>query len=491
MMSTQNIQLNTKKKEFENTLANLMSLIESSTDAIWMKDKDGMITSWNKGAELLYGYKRHEVLGKSINIVVPPDKRKELERIDKKVFQGQSIFNIETKRITKKGETLTMSVSFSPVKDANGTVVNTAAIARDITKQHNAEEKLRQSEERFRTLIEKSTDAIQLISAEGKVMYTSDSIIQILGYTPEEILGSTGEPYLHPDDAQRFYQVFSKLLEKPGNQVTLEYRVKHKNGSWVWLEATGVNHLDNPVINAIVGNFRDITDRKNFEKQKDDFVSIVSHELKTPVTSLKAFAQVLQSRFHKKGDSESEDLLSKMEAQINKLTNLIHDLLDMSKIEGGQLQFQNAPFFFDNLVIEVVEEIQRTTDILITVNGKTEKEVFGDKERIGQVIINFLTNAIKYSLKKNSIHVSMSVARKKVTLCVEDFGLGISKENQPHVFERFYRVSGKPYDTVPGIGLGLYISAEIMRRQKGKIWVESEEGRGSKFYFTLPALHKV
>ncbi len=236
---------------------------------------------------------------------------------------------------------------------------------------------------------------------------------------------------------------------------------------------------------------REMAERKKLEQQKDEFIGIASHELKTPVTSVKAFTQVLQNRFTKAGDEISASLLMKMDAQLNKLTVLITDLLDVTKIENGQLQFHEEYFDFNEVIEENVEEMQRTTD-KHTLSKKlaTTKTIYGDRDRIGQVLINLISNAIKYSPQTDEIIVSTKVTKDSVTACVKDFGIGIPKDKQEKVFERFYRAADKSIETYPGMGLGLYISSEIVKRQCGKIWVESTKGKGSSFCFSLPIKEK-
>ena len=232
---------------------------------------------------------------------------------------------------------------------------------------------------------------------------------------------------------------------------------------------------------------KEITERRKLEKQKDEFISIASHELKTPVTSIKAYGQVLQHFFKQKGDDKAVSHLSKMDFQINKLTNLIGDLLDVTKVESGKMIFAEEEFDFDTLVKEVVDEVQLTTDKhVLHIQGQTQKTIIGDKERTGQVLTNLMTNAIKYSPKANQIDVTLSSDEKNVTVSVRDFGIGIPKDKQPRLFERFFRISGPHQETFPGLGLGLYISSEIIKRQGGKIRVESEDGEGATFSFTLP-----
>ncbi len=232
---------------------------------------------------------------------------------------------------------------------------------------------------------------------------------------------------------------------------------------------------------------KEIAERKKLEKQKDEFIGIASHELKTPVTSIKSFAQVLRLKFTKEGNQQAADLLGKLDAQVDKLTSLIGDLLDVTKIEAGRMQFNDEYFAFDELVTELTEELQRTTNKhQLRIIGRTKHTIFGDRERIGQVITNLVSNAIKYSPYAKEILIQTSIQDGHVKLCVQDFGVGIAKEKQEKVFERFFRVSGPGKETYPGLGLGLYISSEIIKRSQGEIWVESTEGRGSTFCFTLP-----
>jgi signal transduction histidine kinase len=231
----------------------------------------------------------------------------------------------------------------------------------------------------------------------------------------------------------------------------------------------------------------DITEQKYLQQQKDDFIGIASHELKTPVTSVKAYTQVLERMLQKKGDTKEANMIKKMDAQLNRLTSLIGDLLDVTKINSGKLQFNNQEFDFNAILDELIEDLQRTTGKhTIVKNFVPGGIVFGDKERIGQVVTNLITNAIKYSPHADKVIVHTTIDEKEITLCVQDFGIGIATKNLDKVFEQFYRVSGEMQHTFPGLGLGLYISSEIIKREGGRIWVTSEEGKGSTFCFALP-----
>jgi two-component system CheB/CheR fusion protein len=231
----------------------------------------------------------------------------------------------------------------------------------------------------------------------------------------------------------------------------------------------------------------DITERKQLERQKDEFVSIASHELKTPITSVKAYTQILGQRFRKAEDTKSVELVEKMDAQLDKLTNLIGDLLDITKVEAGRIQFHESYFDFNELVEETVEELQRTTEKhLIVKELQPSITVHGDHDRLSQVLTNFISNAIKYSPAADKIIVKTVVDKNNATLRVQDFGIGLSQEDQAKVFERFYRVGGPDQATYPGLGLGLYIASEIIKRHKGRVWAESKPGKGSTFCFSLP-----
>ncbi|MGE5042105.1 MAG: ATP-binding protein [Candidatus Levyibacteriota bacterium] len=335
-------------------------------------------------------------------------------------------------------------------------------------------------------MVTQSTDVIVLIDGQGKVSYASDSLEKVLGFKPSEIKKKRSAFLLHPKDREQYMQAYTHLFEKQGNQTLLQCRIQHKNGKWVWIEATGVNLLNSP-INAIVATFRGINGRKLLEEQKEEFMGIISHELKTPVTSLKAYAQVLQSRFAKKGDEPSAVMLIKMINQVDRLEELIGDLLDMAQIEGGKLRLHENFFYFDELVNEVVEELQRVTEKhIILREGVTRKTICGDRERMGQVLRNLLSNAIKYSPRKKRVIISSFATKKYITVSVQDFGIGIAKEKQGRIFERFFRERGEREETFPGIGLGLYIASEIIKQQGGTIWVDSEKGKGSTFFFTIP-----
>lgn len=226
--------------------------------------------------------------------------------------------------------------------------------------------------------------------------------------------------------------------------------------------------------------------RKLAERKKDEFISIASHELKTPLTSVKGYVQLLERSIDKGDIPTVKKHLKKAQMQLEKLNELIADLLDISKIESGKLKF-NKKYFDLNVLLDNILEVMHQTnpDYTIIKNGHLDQEIFADEMRIEQVIVNFLTNAIKYAPGTNEVHLNLCVQEGQVRIAVKDFGIGIESEQQASVFEKFYRVEETAIH-FQGLGIGLYISAEIIRRHGGEVGVESTFGQGSEFYFTIP-----
>ncbi len=231
----------------------------------------------------------------------------------------------------------------------------------------------------------------------------------------------------------------------------------------------------------------DVSERLKLEQQKDEFIAIASHELKTPITTLKAFVQILQKRLTKKADQENRIFLDRMDGQLEKLATLVKEMLDVSRIESGIIPLHNERFDFDPLIYEAIDDLQRISHRHhLIIRGSTGKKIWGDKNRLTQVVTNLILNAIKYSPTTDKVIVHLLNNNHNVIIKVRDFGIGIAKEDQAKIFERFFRVKGASGERFPGLGLGLYISAEIIRAHGGKIWVKSTPQKGSTFFFSLP-----
>jgi signal transduction histidine kinase len=233
--------------------------------------------------------------------------------------------------------------------------------------------------------------------------------------------------------------------------------------------------------------YQDVTERIELERRKDEFIGMASHELRTPVTSIKTYMYWLRRKLSKQQDGESTAVLTRIDGQLDQLTRLVGELLDITQMETGSLPWHEATFALDELVAEITEDQARTTDRhQIVQEGEASVLVYADRERIGQVLSNFLSNAIKYMPLGGTITVRKERTAEGVQLAIQDHGIGIPLEKQTQVFERFYRVRSEAHENFPGLGLGLYLCAEIVKRQGGRIWVESQPGAGSTFFFTLP-----
>ncbi len=239
--------------------------------------------------------------------------------------------------------------------------------------------------------------------------------------------------------------------------------------------------------NEVKKREEEIKRNKEFEEQKDNFMSVASHELRTPVTSLKAFGQLMQRLAHQNNHHQYYNYLTKMDEQMNKLTGLVSGLLDITKMQTGKMPYNMEWFDLNKCLtdnVEVAGEVDKKHQIIL--KGKVHKKVYGDADRICQVVENFISNALKYSPEGKNVIIKVSNDPNWVAISVQDFGIGIDKEHQERIFERFFRVSDQAEKTFPGLGIGLYVCAEIIKRHNGRIWVESIKEKGSTFHFSLP-----
>jgi PAS domain S-box-containing protein len=369
----------------------------------------------------------------------------------------------------------------------SGAPIAVGAVMRDLRPELAAKQALADSELLLRNITTAAPTTLWMSDEAGAVSYINQTWIDWTGRPHEQHLGMGWLQSVYHADRPKIAEKLSGDLSSH-NLFEIEFRLNHADGTIHWCILTGQpQYSNNGNFSGYIGSCVDITEQKHMQRQKDDFIGIASHELKTPVTSIKAYTQVLEKMLLKKGDIKEAAMINRMDVQINRLTSLISDLLDVTKINSGKLQFNDSEFDFILMLRELVEDLQRTAEKHTLIENYTDiGMVYGDKERIGQVISNLITNAIKYSPQADKIIIHASVKDNNVILCVEDFGIGIPENNLGKVFEQFYRVSGGMQHTFPGLGLGLYISSEIVKREGGKIWVTSSVDKGSTFCFSLP-----
>lgn len=465
----------------------LLFLIENSTDSISLATWDGRYTYINNAGLRLMGFETQEqALADAYAGIMPY----ELERAENVIlptilkegrWEGELAY-----RNVKTGEVIPAYITSLLLKDPmTERPVGRATIARDM----RAELAAKTEQQKLITVVENSADLIGVTDTEGNVTYMNKAGMQMMGADTIDECRRKSEDYFMPGERRFLAEVVAKaVIEKGSWAGEMNYRhFKTGEAIPVWLNAFT---LTDPTTHQLIGFAsvtRDIRAEKAAQRQKDDFIGIASHELKTPVTSIKAYTQLLESIMRRKGDMREADMISKMEVQIDRLTMLIEDLLDVTKITSGRLQFHQSWFHLTPMMQDVVEDLQRTTTKHVLIEDfRADVQIYADKDRIGQVLINLITNAIKYSPNADEVIISSRLAGDHVEVYVKDFGIGIASDKIDKVFEQFYRVSGDKEHTFPGLGLGLYISSEIISREGGKIWVNSTEGKGSTFCFSLP-----
>lgn len=326
-----------------------------------------------------------------------------------------------------------------------------------------------------------------LDAASGKFL-PSARTKALLGFPPEEEM-SFDNAMLHVVDKHRrtvlaavenAVKLHSSLyIECP---VIIPPEKKHR-----WLSITGGFGVSDVSKSYFSGIVIDITEQKQNDLRRSKFIGMVSHELKTPLTALKAYVQMLNNWARKQKDSFSIGALSKVEKQVKKMLNMINGLLNLSGAEAGKIHLTKQPFDLDALIRDVIEETLFMTGTHEIVMAPCETiRVNADHDKIEQVLVNLLSNAAKYSGKEDPISITCALQDNKVTVAVQDKGMGISPQNVEKLFLPHYRVESKETEKIEGFGIGLYLCAEIIHRHGGKIWVESEIGKGSEFKFTLP-----
>ncbi|MEP6674882.1 MAG: PAS domain-containing sensor histidine kinase [Ferruginibacter sp.] len=351
---------------------------------------------------------------------------------------------------------------------------------------------LLQSRENFKFLADNIPVIVWTATPDGGINYFNKKWYQYSGLSQAQSEGWGWESIVHPDDLEPTLISWNNSLKK-GERFGIEYRLRNTSDGlyrWHFGHALPFKNKAGATI-AWFGICTDIDHQKKTIEEKDEFISMASHELKTPVTTLKGFTQLLLMNFKKENNQPVVGILTTMDNQITKLTRLITDLLDATKLNAGQMQYDNVTFDFNELLQETIYEMQ-----LATQHHEIESKlsavalVKGDRNRIGQVVSNLISNAIKYSGKSKKILVSTIKENGRVICCVQDFGIGIPKEKQEKLFTRFFRVSDDSTNTFPGMGLGLYISIGIIKKHHGNIWVNSEVDHGSTFCFSLPLAEK-
>ncbi|MCJ8208505.1 ATP-binding protein [Mucilaginibacter sp. RS28] len=406
-------------------------------------------------------------------------------------------------RGTDQFETRYWKATNSPVLNKQGEVTCLMHVALDISeaiqiaqKERSALEmseaqrkSLQQMEERLRLAVDSAKMGTWHIDLKNGNITTSLRFKELYGFNPDEQFSIDDLFNIVGDDYR--YRVTSAIkaaieYRKP---LTIEFPIIGRHNQKLrWIRATGKHYeAEDSQPSNYSGTVMDITERKLDEIRKNDFIAMVSHELKTPLTSVKAYVQMLTGKLKNSGDNFSMVALQKVHVQIEKMHTLIKGFLDVARLEAGKIQLNLQNFVLSELLQQAVDEVEGLTKshqfILDLCDSVT---VNADKDKISQVVNNFLSNAIKYSPHGGLITISCAKHDGMVTVSVKDTGIGISKQDQERLFDRFYRVESADTRNISGFGIGLYLCAEIVERHNGHIGVFSEQGQGSTFYFSLP-----
>jgi PAS domain S-box-containing protein len=486
----------TELKKAEEKIKTLASAVESSDDAIITMSLDGIITSWNKGAERVYGYSAGEILGKNISVLEPGNRKGEIKQLIERIKQGEGIHHYETLRLRKDSTAINISVTLSPIFDASGKLAALSAIARDITKRKKAEEALRLSNIYNRSLIEASLDPLVTIGPDGKITDVNKATELVTGYSRDELIGTDFTNYFtEPEKARKGYQ----QVFREGSVLDYELKIRHRNGEITpVLYNASIYRDESGEVIGIFAAARDITERKKAEKMLElkleelarsnadleQFAYVSSHDLQEPLRMIASYLQLLQRRYQGKLDEKADKYIYFAVDGASRMQNLINDLLEFSRVttKARELEPTDCELILNQVLSDLEVSIKENE---VTVSYDPLPEVMADSTQLAQVFQNLISNAIKFRSKDApEINISAEKDGDRWLFSVRDNGIGIDPKYSERIFEVFKRLHKR--EEYAGTGIGLSICKKIIERHGGNIWVESELGKGSTFYFTLP-----
>lgn len=444
---------------------------------------DKMLNYWGRSKE--------ETLKRQLFEVIPELKEQGFKEILDHVYQtGERFVSGEialTLNRFGKNDIIYINITIEALKDENMLINGMITVAADVTEQVNARLELEKVSDTLRLAMDSSGMGIYRIIVATDHLEVSPRGRIIHAIPPDEVL--TYENTLGvivPEHRERFSQAISKAINE-NISFSEDYQIQPFDGSKKrWLNSTGKAELDERGhVISVVGTLLDITEPKEDEIRKNDFIGMVSHELKTPLTSLNGFAQVGLRHASKNKDEYNRSLFDRTLNQVSKMNSLINGFLNVSRLESGKIHLNLSQFRLDALVIEIVQEIRLTAPNQEFKVYCEEITVTADHYKIGTVLTNLLSNAVKYA-KDKKVTIRATQSKDNISVTVKDEGNGINESELNKLFDRYYRAEGNFAQNISGFGIGLYLSSEIISRHGGKMWAESTIGNGAIFYFTLP-----
>jgi PAS domain S-box-containing protein len=488
----------TERRQAEEVQARLAAIVESSQDAIISKSLASIIQTWNTGAERLFGYRAEEVVGQSILLLIPPERRDEERMILDRLSRGERIEHYETVRVAKDGRRLNISLTISPIRDAAGRVIGASKVARDVTERRQSEEALQASEQRFRTLAAHAPVGIFLTDRAGNCSFVNKCWCDMAGLSPEEARGQGWGRALHPDDRERVLREWNAAVEG-GQMFASEYRFRTPQGKVTWLNGIAVGlHGEAGQVSEYIGTLSDITERreavealKEADRRKDEFLALLAHELRNPLAPLRNGLEIMRMA------SSNENVVAKsrdmMDRQLSHMVRLIDDLLDISRISRNKMELRRSRVLLADVVSSAVEVARPSIEAAgheLTVSLPPEPiHLDADLTRLAQVFGNLLNNSAKYTERGG--HVWLTAAREggQVAVAVRDTGIGIPAYALPNIFDMFSQVDRSIERSTGGLGIGLALVKGLVEMHGGTVDAASPgQGQGSTFTVRLPVL---
>jgi PAS domain S-box-containing protein len=469
--------------------AHLAAIVESSNDAILSLDLDGRVLSWNPGAERLYGYGAAEMLGRSLTILVPPERSDEFAQNLAAVRRGEAVSHYDTVRLRKDGAPAPVSLCLAPIRDTAGRVTAASWIAHDITLREQTGAALRESERRFRAVFELAAVGICRVELGGRFLQVNERMAKIVGYSVAELVQLNLQDITHPADLEDDLHHARRLLDGEAQSYEMEMRYVRKDGSPIWTNLTVALARDEAGRpQYFVSIVEDIMAHKEAEVEREDILRAVSHDLRNPLAGILGQAQLAQRRLQQAGAGERAlQPISAVIAAARRMDVMIQDLVDSARLEAGELQMDLASVDLGSYLPEFIEEqagVLQVERICLQVPAELPA-IRADTSRLERILTNLLSNAQKYSPPGSEIVLSVTPRAGEVVTSVTDRGAGIPPEQMAHLFQRYYRTEAGRQRR-EGVGLGLFISRQLVEAHGGRIWVESQVGVGSTFSFSLP-----
>ncbi len=478
-------QTNRELLESENTL---QIALDVGNMGVWDWDLHSDTFTWSDGLKPLYGSRKGISKG-TLKTFLEHVYYADRARVGKKLkmaVKKKKEFVDEFRVVWTNGSVHWMHKKGQVLCDGNAMPVRVIGIGIDITDRKVSEVAIKLSEKKFHSIFNTSIDAIVITNKSMKIIDANPSACTLFQMTRKELLSRRISDMATIEERKKMVKLFKKLQQNKAQKGEVIIHQREDSHRVIEYSAHGQFLQD-----RFLFIMRDISDRKEEEQRREHLLGITSHELRTPLASIKAFTEILKRRSIKNKDSLSEEYLQKIDEKTITLTRLVNDLLDVARIRQGKLDFYYELFSVDEFIKDVIRDIKLTVPAYnLILKGSVRKEMVADKNRISQIVINLVKNAAKYSPHNKNIIIRVAKRDESVLLSVQDFGVGIPKNAHKKIFDIFYRIDNKTKKRVYGLGVGLFITSQIVKMHGGKIWLKSKVNSGSTFFVSLPLLPK-